>query len=789
MPPDPYSQVARVSPTGAPDASQHINVSPNAFGGAVAQGMERLGQGVSTAGAYFGEVAADHAVTQYQERLDGIMHGIPGRMVTGPDGKPTPDMGFMGLKGRAALDARADTDKQLDDLRKEIQGGLPSLQMRHNFDQNSRRLKSYAEGRMGQHADQQANVWYDQVDKASADNWSNHIARNATDPNQVLEGRESLRRVFVQRAERMGGGPEMVKQAVEHADRLAVESQASAIAVTDPAKAMRIIENNKAALGTRYDELSARFRVRGEQQQGREAADRLLGGGSPNENNIGNVRPRGASTGFQQVGSFDEGVALTVNNARAYPASFNGGKDMSLAQIGERWAPKGDGNNDPAQWARNVASGSGLPVDKPINLNDPEVAARFARGVHLAEWGKTKPLDEYRAGVAGKFTPSESKMMPQSDAIDRVLQDPALQDKPQAQAAAIARINQSYALHQKDEVKREVAFKGQVDDTLAAASVTGQPPPNAIPEYDFIRHYGPEKGLTLYADYNERMIASVDRHSLLGMSNLAQQQLLADRREKWPAPGAPGYATAVKRQDAIEKEVTKIQELRRNDPSGAVANTDAVREAIQRVNPKDPSTYRQLVETRLKEQEKVGIEPLYQSPITKAEALHAMTPVQQALPGTKADALEHVAAQFRDMYGEAAPQAFTYALRAMHAQGTAMESAEGVLKDLMSGKPLTQADRRAAKDAEAQDAMRKSLENLNQPPSGPTATEMWMNLPESVPVPIERPPQGKLPVPNNAALRDLRDNKLTAAEFDKTFGSGTSKKLMEEYPFFFNRGR
>ena len=122
-------------------------------------------------------------------------------------------------------------------------------------------------------------------------------------------------------------------------------------------------------------------------------------GGQPNPNNIGNVRPVGSSTGFQQPPSFDEGVALAVSNVRAYQSKFNGGAPMTLLQVGQRWAPKGDGANDPAQWAKNVAAGGGLPVDRPLNFNDPDVATRFARGVHTAEWGRNRPLDAYAPGV------------------------------------------------------------------------------------------------------------------------------------------------------------------------------------------------------------------------------------------------------------------------------------------------------------------------------------------------------------------------------------------------------
>lgn len=132
-------------------------------------------------------------------------------------------------------------------------------------------------------------------------------------------------------------------------------------------------------------------------------------GGGVNPNNIGNVRPVGGgpSAGFQQPASFDDGVRLAVNNVKAYPAKFNGGQPMTLLQIGERWAPRGDGANDPQQWARNVGSIGGLDPTKPLDLNDPATAAAFARGVHGAEHGanKAQPVEAYARILAGGAPP------------------------------------------------------------------------------------------------------------------------------------------------------------------------------------------------------------------------------------------------------------------------------------------------------------------------------------------------------------------------------------------------
>ena len=143
-------------------------------------------------------------------------------------------------------------------------------------------------------------------------------------------------------------------------------------------------------------------------------------GGGVSSNNIGNVRPNGQSVGFQQPATLEDGIRLAVNNVKAYPKAFNGGQPMSLVQIGQRWAPKGDGANDPLQWAKNVASIGGLDPSQPLDFNDPMTAAKFARGVHGAEHGagKVMPVEAYAQALTQGGAPpgvAQGSDMPAAD--------------------------------------------------------------------------------------------------------------------------------------------------------------------------------------------------------------------------------------------------------------------------------------------------------------------------------------------------------------------------------------
>lgn len=191
--------------------------------------------------------------------------------------------------------------------------------------------------------------------------------------------------------------------------------------------------------------------------------------GMPDPNNIGNVRPAGGgpSSGFQQVPDFNAGVNLAVNNVRAYPQAFNGGQPMTLLQIGERWAPKGDGANDPAQWARNVASISGLPLDQPIDISRPDVAAAFARGVHGAEKGAgaVRPVSDYAGALPQTGAPQAapgvpgpiSAPSPQAPAAPSVPPMPDLSPTPQERAT----VQQRYASGMYGQTPAEAGPKAQ----------------------------------------------------------------------------------------------------------------------------------------------------------------------------------------------------------------------------------------------------------------------------------------------------------------------------------------
>ena len=259
----PYGEgVPSIAPeVRTPDDYQHVQTSPEAFGGGVAKGEQQFGQGASKSGQFFGEVAADNASNQFQDEATKLLHGDPSKTVMGPDGQPQQDLGYLGLRGDAALRARPAVEAQMDDTLKNIRGGLQTPDQELRFDEFSRRYRSYIAGQIGTHADNQAMSWYGEVNKASGDLALGHISANAFDDDEVKHGTADLMRSRIKQAQLMGGGDTLVTEALASSRRDAVKAQVDAIAPTDPIRAKSVLDNNKDAAGAFYQPLAAQLKT------------------------------------------------------------------------------------------------------------------------------------------------------------------------------------------------------------------------------------------------------------------------------------------------------------------------------------------------------------------------------------------------------------------------------------------------------------------------------------------------------------------------------------------------
>jgi hypothetical protein len=102
--------------------------------------------------------------------------------------------------------------------------------------------------------------------------------------------------------------------------------------------------------------------------------------GSPT-NNPGNLRPQGASTGFQQFGSPEEGLAAIDRNLQSY------GKQgvNTLSGIITKWAPPTENNT--AAYITDASKRLGVDPNQPLNMGDARVRQAVGTAIILHEQG------------------------------------------------------------------------------------------------------------------------------------------------------------------------------------------------------------------------------------------------------------------------------------------------------------------------------------------------------------------------------------------------------------------
>ena len=119
-------------------------------------------------------------------------------------------------------------------------------------------------------------------------------------------------------------------------------------------------------------------------------------GGGVNQFNVGNVRPVGASTGFQQPKSFDEGLQIMDNNLKAYGAKH--GID-TLRGVISRWAPPSE--NDTETLIKNASQRLGISPDQKIDLSNSAQRQAIGTALMLQEKG---PKQLFAAAPTGTMT-------------------------------------------------------------------------------------------------------------------------------------------------------------------------------------------------------------------------------------------------------------------------------------------------------------------------------------------------------------------------------------------------
>jgi hypothetical protein len=102
----------------------------------------------------------------------------------------------------------------------------------------------------------------------------------------------------------------------------------------------------------------------------------------PSQFNVGNLRPVGQSTGFQQPASYEEGIRAMDDNLKVYGTKH---KINTLRGVISRYAPSSE--NDTEGYINFVAQRTGLKPDQEIDLTNPAVRHVISGPMILMEKG------------------------------------------------------------------------------------------------------------------------------------------------------------------------------------------------------------------------------------------------------------------------------------------------------------------------------------------------------------------------------------------------------------------
>ena len=103
---------------------------------------------------------------------------------------------------------------------------------------------------------------------------------------------------------------------------------------------------------------------------------------APSPTNVGNIRPVGSSTGFQQYASAEEGIKAIDDNLKAYGTKH---KINTLRGVISRWAPSSE--NDTDSYLNFVSQKTGIKPDEEIDLSNPTIRHIISGPIVLQEQG------------------------------------------------------------------------------------------------------------------------------------------------------------------------------------------------------------------------------------------------------------------------------------------------------------------------------------------------------------------------------------------------------------------
>ena len=308
-------------------------------------------------------------------------------------------------------------------MQKDTLGSLNNDAQRQQFDNYSRRYRNMWSADIGQHTDQQSSAWYGQVADGRIKSAQDTIASNPLNPTAVQQASFDIVDASAKKAELMGAakGDPVWTAALDQGNKLAFSTRVKALADVAPSRAMSMLQAHPELAGTDYPQLYSDLNIKAGQQDGQDAFNLAMNnhvqgvaqtraqitsdvqkvtGLNPTagmlNNNPGNIKYDPSIQWQGQTGpsqNTDQGSPQVVFNSpeagmRALAKNVIYKYTRGATTIQQLIAGPGGWTPGYQPGAVGVANAAGLPLNAPINMNDPAVLQKVMRGIVTQEHGQ-----------------------------------------------------------------------------------------------------------------------------------------------------------------------------------------------------------------------------------------------------------------------------------------------------------------------------------------------------------------------------------------------------------------
>jgi muramidase (phage lysozyme)/polyisoprenoid-binding protein YceI len=479
--------------TQAPNDTIHVDAPSAAFGAPIAQGLEKLGQGVHQAGEFWGQVQTDHQLNGAYQQGEQILAN------------------YKKLQGQDALNAQAATKQQLEDVFAKGGAGLTTARQRLQFDNTSRAyLDRFLAPQIDNHADQQGqgvaiNTFTDGAKRAFG-----QVGAVADNPALVEEQVTHAADYLVNAAHARYGAnapDEIIDQAVAQAKQGVYKAQVEALAVKNPALAQKVLDSHKDDLGEAYAPLAEHLQSRADYDTGVQAGQKAIaatgqsflngapGTQQPAAGGAPVVKVSASAAPTPQANALLDVIAGPESGGQ-YNVLYGGGTFSDLSQFPHWQGAQGPAGTthaaggfqfEPATW-NEAQQATGVPDFSPQSQQKAawwlasntyqkgtgrDLQADLAQGktdliapALQSQWPSINQNSIARLNSDLQTVSAGAGSLPsaafKASAYDKLMQDPALRDNPRAFQHALSYVNEqasaaSIASMENEKARKEAA--------------------------------------------------------------------------------------------------------------------------------------------------------------------------------------------------------------------------------------------------------------------------------------------------------------------------------------------